>query len=177
MPHQLEAVLKRTLGLKASNMDWLFDEIAEELYPPNSEDNPFDLEHEDCSIEHRSWRQCGITVAMIVKFAEVHIMSVHVLFGSMKVLSFTPENAVTSVCLHVHGDHAFFVNDPHTKSTIAKMKVTQPQMQPDTVRPRPPANGSYGREMCPASQGNPIRATLAQPGWPSTPMAFVHWCG
>jgi hypothetical protein len=58
---------------------------------------------------------------------------VHVLFGSMKVLSFTPQNAVTSVCLHVAGDRAFFVNDPHTKSTIAKMKVTQPKMQPDTV--------------------------------------------
>ena len=60
-------------------------------------------------------------------------MSVHVLFGHMKVLSFTPENSVTSVCLHVHGDHAFFVSDPHTKSTIAKMKLTKPQMQPDTV--------------------------------------------
>ncbi len=40
---------------------------------------------------------------------------------------------MTSVCLHVAGDHTFFVDDPHTKSTIAKMKVTQPQMQPDTV--------------------------------------------
>ena len=89
VPHQLEAVLERTLGLKAGNMDWLFDEIAEELYPPGSEDNPFDLEHEDGSIERRTWRQCGITVAMIVKFAEVHFMSVHVLFGHMKVLSFT----------------------------------------------------------------------------------------
>ncbi len=133
VPHQLEAVLKRTLGLKASNMEWLFDEIAEELYPQDSEENPINLELEDGSIEHRTWRQCGITVAMILKFAEVHSMSVHVLFGSTKVLSFTPENAVTSVCLHVAGDHAFFVNDPHTKSTIAKMKVSQPQMKPDTV--------------------------------------------
>ena len=74
-------VLERTLGLKASNMDWLFDEIAEDFYPPGSEDNPFDLENEDGSIERRTWRQCGITVAMIVKFAEVHFMSVHVLFG------------------------------------------------------------------------------------------------
>ena len=40
VPHQLEAVLKRTLGLKTSNMAWLFDEIAEELYPPGSEDTP-----------------------------------------------------------------------------------------------------------------------------------------
>ncbi len=60
VPHQLEAVLKRTLGLKASNMDWPVDEIAEELYPPNSEDNPFDLEREDGSIEHRTWRRVAL---------------------------------------------------------------------------------------------------------------------
>ena len=60
-------------------------------------------------------------------------MIVHVLCGSMEVLRITPENAVTSVCLHVAGDHAFFVSDPHTKSTMAKMKVTQPHVQPDTV--------------------------------------------
>ena len=41
---------------------------------------------------------------MILKFAEVHSMSVHVLLGSMRVLSFTPEKAVTSVCLYVAGD-------------------------------------------------------------------------
>ena len=166
MTHQLEAVLKRTLGLKASNMDWLFDEIAEEIYPPNGEDNPFDLEQEDGSIEHRSWRQCGITVAMILKFAEVHSMSVHVLFGSMKVLSFTPEDAVTSVCLHVAGDHAFFVDDPHTKSTIAKMKVTQPQMQPVAVLMVIPKNSTppasewevwSGDVACGSEELNPAR--------------------
>ena len=140
VPHQLEAVLERTLGLKASNMDWLFDEISDELYPPNSEHHPFDLERGDGSIERRTWRQCGITVAMIQKFAEVHTMSVHVLFGSMKVLSFTPENAVTSVCMHVHGDHAFFVNDPHTKGVIAKMKLTKPEFRPDVVLKVPPKN-------------------------------------
>jgi hypothetical protein len=54
VPHQLEAILERTLGLQVSNMDWFFDEIADELYPPDSEDNPSDLEQEDGSIEHRT---------------------------------------------------------------------------------------------------------------------------
>ncbi len=31
VPHPLEAVLERTLGLKQTNMDWHFDEIAKEL--------------------------------------------------------------------------------------------------------------------------------------------------
>ncbi len=101
-------------------MDWLFDEIAEELYPPDSEENPFNMEQEDGSIEYRTWHRCGITVAMILKFAEIHSMSVHVLFGSMKVLSFTPENAATSVCLHVAGDHAFFVKIRTRKAPLRK---------------------------------------------------------
>ena len=133
VPHQLEAVLERVLGLKESDMDHVFDEIAAEIYPPGLEDNPFEMELEDGSIEQRTWQQCGVTVAMILKFAQDQCISVHVVFGNCKVLSFTPENAITSVCLRVAGDHAFFVSDPQTKSTIAKMKVTQPQIRPDTV--------------------------------------------
>ena len=98
-------------------MDWVFDAIEAEIYPPGSEDNPFEMELEDGSIERRSWRQCGITVAMIQRFAAEHRFSVHVQFRNAKVLSFTPEGAVTSVCLHVHGDHAFFVSDPYAKRT------------------------------------------------------------
>ena len=67
---------------------------------------------------------------MIHKFAQVHRLSVHVLFGNSKVLSFTPEDVVTSICLQVHGDHAFFISDPHTKSVIAKMRVTEPRCAP-----------------------------------------------
>ena len=77
---------------------------------------------------------------MIQKFAEVHTISMHALFGSMRVFGFTPENAVTSVCMHVHGDHAFFVNDPHTKSVIAKMKLAKPEFRPDVVLKVPPKN-------------------------------------
>ena len=150
VPHQLEAVLARTLGLKEADMDWLFDEIAAELYPPGSEDSPFELELEDGSIEQRSWRQCGITVAMIQRFAEEHRLSVHSLFGKSKVLSFTPEDAVGSLCLHVYGDHAFFVDDPQTKSTIAKLKVTKPQLRPDTVLTLVPKNADP-----PASEWRP----------------------
>ncbi len=57
---------------------------------------------------------------MIQKFAEIHRISVHVLFGAVKVLSF-------------YGDHAFFVSDPHPMSTIAKMKLTKPKLRPDVT--------------------------------------------
>ena len=110
---------------------------------------------------------------MIQKFAEVHTMSVHVLFGSMKVLSFTPENAVTGVCMHVHGDHAFFVNDPHTKSVIAKIKLTKPEFRPDVVLKVLPKNPDADTS---ASEWLITRKTWVQPGWPFTPRVFAHRC-
>ncbi len=71
---------------------------------------------------------------MILAFAETHRLAVQVLWGEhAKISSFTPENTVSSLCLYTYGDHAFFADDPHTKTTIAKMKSVTPQLRPETV--------------------------------------------
>ena len=114
-------------------MDWLFDEIFNELYPPGVGDCPYEIETEDGSIERRGWREAGITTAIIVKFAECHRLSVHVLWGQTKITSYTLLDASTSVCLYVWGDHAFMVDDPHTKSATAQSKLIEPRLRPSTV--------------------------------------------
>ena len=50
---------------------------------------------------------------------------VHIVHGEQaKILSYRPETASGgSLCLHVIGDHALLVSDPHTKSVLAKMKT------------------------------------------------------
>ena len=63
--HQLAAVLEKQLNLQESDLDWLFDEIFNELHHPGVTDNPYELETEDGSIERRGWREAGITTAMI----------------------------------------------------------------------------------------------------------------
>ena len=75
-----------------------------------------------------------MTTAMILKFAESHRLSVHVLWGeTTKITSYTLADASTSVCLYVWGDHAFFVSDPHTKAEIARVKAVRPQLRPSVV--------------------------------------------
>ena len=114
-------------------MEYLFDCIYHELYPPGTKDNPYEIEVEDGSVERRSWREAGITVAMVQAFCNVHKVSVHVLWGELKVSSFTPSDSVSSLCLYVWGDHAFFVDDRNTKAAIAQMKTSKPSLRPEVV--------------------------------------------
>ena len=81
VPHQLEAVLQRTLGIAESDMDWLFEELFEELYPASSEGDPYEIELEDGPFSRRSWWEAGITTAMGLAFAKAHNLAVHVLWG------------------------------------------------------------------------------------------------
>ena len=62
---------------------------------------------------------------MVHAFAARRNVPVHIVHGEQtKILSYRPETASGgSLCLHVFGDHAFFVSDPHTKSVLAKMKT------------------------------------------------------
>jgi hypothetical protein len=63
--------------------------------------------------------------------AENHRLSVHVLSGETKAASHTPEDAVSSLCPYVHGDHAYFIDDPLAKSTIAQTMAVRPQSRPE----------------------------------------------
>ncbi len=54
----------------------------------------------------------------------------------------------------------FFVNDPHTKSTIAKMKVTKPEFRPDVVLKVVPKNADTPASDWKAWSGN----ALCEPG-------------
>ena len=47
--------------------------------------------------------------------------------------SYTPVDARSSLCLYVHGDHAYFVDDPHTNSVSAKMESAKPRMHPEVA--------------------------------------------
>ncbi len=71
--------------------------------------------------------------AVIMRFAEIHHMAERMLWGDMKIASFAPADAATSVRLSVRGDHAFFVSGPQTKGVIAKMKTTKPRLRPSVV--------------------------------------------
>ena len=110
MAHQLKAVLRQTLPLETamsmcggSDPEFSFDQIFEELYPLEiKEDNPYVLSNG----ERRSWREVGVTCAMILAFSRRLCISVHVLWGETKVLSYTPEAPATGLYLHTHGDHA-----------------------------------------------------------------------
>ena len=131
--HQLAALCKKILKMEEKDVEYLFDAIYHDLYPPGAEDNPYEIEVEDGSVERRSWREAGITVAMVQAFCNVHKVSVHVLWGELKVSSFTPSEAVSSLCLYVWGDHAFFVDDRNTKAAIAQMKTSKPVLRPEVV--------------------------------------------
>ena len=82
VPHQLAALLQRTSpGLREGDLDHCFDEIYGGLYGADSEENPYLLERDDGSVERRCWRTAGVTAAMIIRFAEIHYMAAHVLWG------------------------------------------------------------------------------------------------
>jgi hypothetical protein len=72
VPHQIAAATKKTLKLEAGNIDFLFDEIFEDLYPGGSVDNPYEIETETSEIERRTWREAGVTLAMIKRFCVGH---------------------------------------------------------------------------------------------------------
>jgi hypothetical protein len=133
MAHQLGAVLQRTLPLETaltmrggSELEYHFDQIFEELYPLELEYNPYVSD-----AERRSWREVGVTCAMILVFSRMLCISVHILWGETKVLSHTHEASAT-VCSCTFTGIMFF-SDPHTKATIAKMKNTKPGLRPDEV--------------------------------------------
>ncbi len=92
------------------------------------DDNPYVVSEG----ERRSWREVGVTCAMILAFFRRLCIAVHVLWGETKVLSYTPEAPATGLYLHIHGDHVF-VSDQQTKATIARMKTTKPGLRPDMV--------------------------------------------
>ena len=72
---------------------------------------------------------------MVHAFAVCRNVPVHIVHGEQtKILSYNPETASgSSLCLHVFGDHAFFVSDPHTKSVLAKLKTRKREPAPDAV--------------------------------------------
>ncbi len=56
VPHQLASVLKGTFDVEETNIDQLFDVIFDNLYPPNTEASPYEIEVEDRSIKYRTQR-------------------------------------------------------------------------------------------------------------------------
>jgi hypothetical protein len=84
IPHQLGAVLQQTLGVAEGDVDWLFDALYDELYPAKSEDNSYEIEHEDGRFLRRGWREAGITTATVLAFVESQRLSAHVLCGENK---------------------------------------------------------------------------------------------
>ena len=111
-----------------------FDRCYEELYEADSEDNPYIMESEDGSVVRRGWREAGVTPAMVVRFAQTHSLAAHVMWGdALKVASYTPADAKSSLCLYVWGDHTFFVDDKQTKGVIARAKTSKPKMRPAVV--------------------------------------------
>ena len=74
-----------------------------------------------------------MTAAMVLRFAELYCLSVHMLWEGSKIACFTPAEASMSVCFWIKGDHAFFVDDPQTKSVIAKMSTIRPRMRKSVV--------------------------------------------
>ena len=92
------------------------------------------IETEDDSALRYDWRDAGITCAMVHAYAVRRGLPVHILWEQTKILSYRPESASGSnLCLHVFGDHAFFVSDPHTKSVLAKMKTRKREPAPEAV--------------------------------------------
>ena len=119
---------------KEQNLEKDFDDIYEELYGQNHDDNPYVIETEDGTTERYNWRDAGITCAMVHAFAVRRSLPVRILWQQTKILSYRPEVPLgSSLCLHVFGDHAFFVNDPCTKSTLAKMKTRKREPAPEAV--------------------------------------------
>jgi hypothetical protein len=84
-------------------------------------------------VERRGWRDAGVTAAMVLRVAELYCLSVHVLWENTKIACFTPAEASASVCFWIKGGHAFFVDDPQTKSVIAKMSTIRPRMRQSVV--------------------------------------------
>ena len=44
VPHQIAAATKKTLKFEERDIDSLFDEIFEDLYPEGSVDNPYEID-------------------------------------------------------------------------------------------------------------------------------------
>lgn len=125
---QLEALTKE------QNVEKDLDIIYRELYGGDHDENPYLIETEDGATIRYDWREAGVTCAMIQSFAARRSLPVHILWDKTKILSYRPDNASGGgLCLYVFGDHAFFVDDPHTKSVLAKMKSRKREPAPEAV--------------------------------------------
>ena len=133
VPHQIAAATTNALKLDEMDVDFLFEEIFEELYPEGGVDNPYEIESETGEVERRTRQDAGVTLAMIERFCKRHQISVHALWGDHKILRFVPDTPKTSICLYVWGDHAFFVGCPQTKSAIAQMALSAPVPRPEVI--------------------------------------------
>ena len=87
VPHQLATLLKHTLDMTETDIDERFDKIHREMYTPGAEENPYEIETEDGTVECHTWRQAGVTTAMILAFAEALSLTVHVLWRETKITS------------------------------------------------------------------------------------------
>ena len=58
--HQLAVLCKKFLKTEEKDVEYLFDTIYHDMYPPGAKDNPYDIEVEDGSVERRSWREAGL---------------------------------------------------------------------------------------------------------------------
>jgi hypothetical protein len=133
VPPQLAAALQKQFNLQVSDVDWLFDAVFDQLYPPGAADNPYEIDARNGSIERCNWRNDGIATAMILKFSESHRVSDHVLWAETKITSYTLADSPTSVCLYVWGDRAFMVDYLRAKSAIAQSKSIKPRLRPGVI--------------------------------------------
>jgi hypothetical protein len=111
-------------------MDWLFDAIFNDLHPPGAENNPYDLEVEDVSIERPGWREAGIAIAVTMRAID----RAFTLYGGTCKLQVTPPvpTSTRASALCVWGDHCFMVGDSRTKSEIAPSIAVKPHLRPST---------------------------------------------
>jgi 5-methylcytosine-specific restriction endonuclease McrA len=130
VPRQLKALLGGAFTDEAIARE--FDRIQEELYGDKAESPYLSTADEEHPV-NVSWRHVGVTTATIKQFAMLSNLSLHVLWGSRKILAYSPVEAEACLAMHIHGDHAFFVEDSQTRASIAAMDESCPAVPPDVV--------------------------------------------
>ena len=110
--------------MSKEDLEILFDEIFFDLY--DGKEDPYD---------GHDWCELGVTATMVLHLAKRKRLALHVVWGdNTKILCYSPANKVGCLCTHVFGDHGFFVEDPHAKSVIAKMKIKAPKVRPEVIQ-------------------------------------------
>ena len=114
--------------------------VTEQLYEDDEDNDPY-VGEVDANRVH-----IGFTAAAVMQLCRDIGVPIHIKWQNCKIESYTPEKSqYAALCIYIHGDHMFTVENETIRRAIAREQISTPQA------PKPEILANMCRE-CPLHQ-------------------------